>query len=90
MNAQKAKQLKYELIKFLREHGALDAFLVNLYTNQERRVIDYIQRRGNAYDLFYGAFHWSQTPEGIHYWSCLSDEWQDKCKKRKGNVLFET
>lgn len=68
--------MKELFIKFLKKHGALRKFKVNIkvYRPGESDISWYIGNIG-------GAFIWENSAEGHEYWSNLSSLWEEYKKK---------
>jgi len=71
--------MKELFIKFLKKHGVLRKFKVNVKADGSEYQIEKYLTDGN----FMSAFIWSKTSEGINYWSNLHNEWIEKVEKTK-------
>ena len=73
------------LIRFLKEHKALESFMYNFFKRDCRKNICFREYAKKTDELCYVdfAFYWDETNEGWDYWHRLNTLWNDFMKKIK-------
>ena len=75
------------LIKFLKEHDALESYKRNCINfTKARRMLEFINplqteeidgilKKGYLDCVFWNAFSWADSPQGDEYWRNMASEW---------------